>query len=128
MGWGAALSALRAHIVGPVMVLGTNLLAMFILWMFCAMLIYSFTMGPETPASAGAFLMDVLTTGPGWTMIVIDLGVGFVFAAIVLVISLISFPMLIDRRAGIPVAVTSSEKMPARTQSQSPNGGSSLRR
>ena len=108
VGWGAGLQALRAHIVGPVMALGIYLLAMFVLWVLSALLIYSFTLGPEPPVSAGAFILDTLTTSAGWMMIIIGMGVGFVFAAIVLVISIVSFPMLIDRRAGIPVAVATS--------------------
>lgn len=111
VGWGAGLQALRAHIVGPVMTLGVYLLAMFVLWIMAAMIIYGFTLGPEPPASVGAFAIDVLTTSAGWMMIMIGMGVGFVFAAIVLVISVISFPMLIDRRAGIPVAVATSVKV-----------------
>lgn len=109
--WGAALSALRARIVGPVLVLGFYLLALFVAWMFCAYLIYNWTLGPEPPVSVGAFLLDVMTTGPGWMMIILGLGTGFVFACVVLVISLISFPMLIDQRVGLPVAVMTSVKV-----------------
>ncbi len=108
VGWGAALNALRAHVVGPVMALAVYLFAMFVLWILAAMLIYSVTLGPEPPATVGSFARDVLTTGAGWMMILIGMGVGFIFAAIVLVISMVSFPMLIDRRAGVPVAVATS--------------------
>ncbi|MEO3415692.1 DUF2189 domain-containing protein [Roseovarius sp. CAU 1744] len=107
-GWGAALQALRAHVVGPVMALAVYLFAMFVLWILAAMLIYSVTLGPEPPVTFWRFALDVLTTGAGWTMIILGMGVGFVFAAIVLVISMVSFPMLIDRRAGVPVAVATS--------------------
>ena len=111
VGWGAGLQALRAHIVGPVMALGVYLFAMFVLWIMAAIMIYSFTLGPEPPDSVSAFVFDVLTTGAGWMMIIIGMGVGFIFAAIVLVVSVISFPMLVDRRAGIPVAVATSVKV-----------------
>ncbi|MBC7155301.1 MAG: DUF2189 domain-containing protein [Rhodobacteraceae bacterium] len=107
-GWASALSALRARALGPVLVLGIYLLAIFTLWMFTANEIFQATLGPDLPASAGAFLTEVLTTGPGWAMIVIGMGVGAVFAAAVLVFSLVSFPMLIDRRVGLPVAVITS--------------------
>ena len=107
-GWGAALSALRAHVVGPVMALGTYLLAMFVLWITAAIIIYGVTLGPEPPSSVWGFARDVLTTTAGWMMIILGMGVGFVFAAIVLVVSVIAFPMLIDRRAGLPVAVATS--------------------
>ncbi len=111
VGWGAAFQALRAHTVGPVMALGVYLLAMFVLWILAAMLVYSLTLGPEPPVTVWSFARDVLTTVAGWVMIVVGMGVGFVFAAGVLVISMVSFPMLIDRRAGIPVAVATSLKV-----------------
>ncbi|SLN32361.1 hypothetical protein PEL8287_01529 [Roseovarius litorisediminis] len=108
VGWGAALSALRAHIIGPVTVLGLVLLGIFIAWMFAASLIYNMTLGPQPPVSVGKFIFDVATTSAGWMMVILGMGVGFVFACLVLVISMVSFPMLIERRAGLPVAVMTS--------------------
>ncbi len=108
VGWGAAFLVLKAHTIGPVMALGVYLFGMFILWVFSAIIIYSLTLGPETPSSTSAFTMDVLTTSAGWAMIAIGMAVGFAFAAIVLVTSLISFPMLIDRRAGVAQAISTS--------------------
>lgn len=107
-GWGAALRALRAHVIGPVLLLAVYLTAIFVIWMFAAKFIYDITLGPLPPATLGGFLGDVLTTAAGWQMIILGMGTGFVFAVMVLVISLVSFPMLIDRRAGLPVAVMTS--------------------
>ncbi|WP_297774581.1 DUF2189 domain-containing protein [uncultured Roseovarius sp.] len=106
--WGTALGALRAHVLGPVLVLALYLTAIFAVWMFAAMFIYDITLGPLPPETIGGFVNDVLTTPAGWRMIVLGMGTGFVFAALVLVISLTSFPMLIDRRTGVPVAVMTS--------------------
>lgn len=44
-------------------------------------------------------------------MLVIGLAVGFVFAVLVLATALTSFPMLIDRRVGLPLAVATSVKV-----------------
>ncbi len=108
VGWGAALSVLHADIIGPVLALGVYLFGMFILWLFSAIIVYSFTLGPEPPVSVNAFLINVISTTPGWAMIIIGMGVGFAFAAVVLVTSLISFPMLIDRRVGVSQAISTS--------------------
>jgi uncharacterized membrane protein len=107
-GWGAAFSVLRAPVIVPVIALGTVLMALFLAWMFAASLIYDITLGPQPPASVAGFVSDVLTTGPGWAMIGLGTGVGAVFAAIALALSLTAFPMLIDRRAGVTVAVLTS--------------------
>lgn len=107
-GWGAALGVLRGRIVGPVTVLGLYLLGIFIVWMFSAWLIWLVTLGPDPYESGMAFLGDVFGTPAGWTMIIVGLAVGAVFAAVVLVISLTAFPMLVDHRAGLPTAVKTS--------------------
>jgi len=108
VGWGAALSVLRARNVGPVLAMAVVLLTLFALWIAAAAVIYNLTLGPQPPASAAAFLRDVLTTSAGWEMIILGIGVGFVFAASVLIISLISLPMLIDQRVGLRIAVATS--------------------
>jgi len=84
------------------------LMAVFLAWMFAASLIYNVTLGPQPPASLGGFVSDVLTTGPGWAMVILGMGVGAAFAAMVLALRLTAFPMLIDRRAGVMVAVLTS--------------------
>ncbi|RXV62710.1 hypothetical protein C6W92_10325 [Roseovarius sp. A46] len=110
-GWGAAFSVIRAPVIVPVIVLGAVLMILFLAWMFAASVIYNATLGPEPPTSVAGFLGDVLTTGPGWAMTVLGVGVGAVFAAMVLALSLTAFPMLIDRRAGVTVAVLTSLKV-----------------
>lgn len=108
VGWGAALGVLRARNVGPVLAMAILLLAIFIVWMLAAFVIYSWTLGSEPPASAMAFLENVFTTPAGWAMIVLGMGVGLAFALVVLVVSFISLPMLIDQRVGLPIAIATS--------------------
>jgi len=108
VGWGAAFSVLHADIIGPVLALGVYLFGMFIVWLFSAIIVYSFTLGPETPTSINAFIIDVMTTTSGWAMILIGMAVGLGFSTVVLVTSLISFPMLIDRRVGVSQAISTS--------------------
>jgi uncharacterized membrane protein len=106
--WADAFGVVRAPAFGAILVLGLALLAIFLLWLAAAYAIYLVTLGPESPASIGAFAGDVLTTGAGWTMIVVGVGVGLLFALLVLAISVVSFPLLLDRDVGLPVAVATS--------------------
>src|SRR3546814_6817196 len=41
-------------------------------------------------------------------MVVIGIGVGFLFAVVVLTISVVSFPMLLDRPVGVGAAINTS--------------------
>src|SRR5262249_60388011 len=66
------------------------------------------TLGPAPPLSITAFARDVFTTSAGWTMIVVGVGVGFLFALLVLAISVVSFPLLLDRDVGLYGAVSTS--------------------
>jgi len=92
-------------------VLGAALFAAFLAWIYAAGLIYNLTLGPAAPASVPTFLHEVFTTSQGWTMVVLGTCVGFVFSALVLVTSIVSFPLLVDRDVGVRVAVQTSARM-----------------
>lgn len=106
--WGDAFGVFQSPALAPILALGVYLFGIFIVWLAVANAIYAATLGPEPPASMMGFIMDVITTGPGWMMAIIGCGVGFVFAAVVLATSLVSFPMLLDRHCGLPLAVVTS--------------------
>jgi uncharacterized membrane protein len=111
--WITAFSVISSPSFGAILVLGLFLLGVFTAWLFTAGGLYAFFLGSEPPQSATAFLHEVLTTGPGWGLIVVGMAVGFLFAIFVLTISLVSFPLLLDRDVGIPVAVATSMRVAA---------------
>ena len=106
--WADAFDVFRSPSLPAIVGLGVVLLVSFLLWLAAAMGIYNLTLGPESPNSIGAFLRDVFTTARGWAMIVIGCGVGFLFALLVLSISVVSFPLLLDREVSLGTAVMTS--------------------
>ena len=106
--WASAFEVFRAPAFGAILVLGLLLVAVFGVWMLAALVIYNVTLGPEPPVSMTAFARDVLTTAAGWTMIVVGIGVGFLFAVLALVMSVVSFPLMLDRGVPLRVAVATS--------------------
>jgi uncharacterized membrane protein len=108
--WADAFRVVRAPAFGAILVLGVILLAIFLLWLAAAQAIYWMTLGPEPPASVGAFLRDVFTTRAGWALIFVGVGVGALFAVLVLTISVVSFPLLLDRDVGLYAAVATSAR------------------
>lgn len=108
IGWADAFGVIYAPAIAAIVLLGVVLVAIFLLWLVAAEAIYMLTLGPEAPASAGAFIHDVFVTRAGWTMIAVGIGVGFLFAVIVLAIGAVSFPLLLDRGAGLDTAVATS--------------------
>jgi len=107
-GWPDAFGVLSSPSLGAIMLFGLVLTMIFFFWLFTAYAIYAFTLGPQLPASMATFVHDVFMTGRGREMIVIGVGAGFVFAAVVLVISVVVFPLLLDRDVGIETAIRTS--------------------
>ena len=106
--WAAAFAVLRSRSIGAILALGLLLAAIFLLWIATAWGIYALTLGPEAPASATGFVRDVLATPAGWAMIVLGIGVGFLFACLSFAISVVSFPLMVDRDATLSAAVGTS--------------------
>ena len=103
-----AFAVLRSPALPSILAFGLLLLAIFAAWIFAAELIYVWLYGPNPPAAALPFLTDVLTTGRGWTLIVLGGLVGFCFAALALCISVVSFPLMLDRDVGLIPALETS--------------------
>jgi uncharacterized membrane protein len=106
--WMDAFGVIGSPTFGAILVLGLVLLAIFLLWLLAANVIYELTLGPERPVSITTFARDVFTTRAGWAMILVGVGVGFLFALLVLAISVVSFPLLLDRDVGLRTAVLTS--------------------
>lgn len=109
--WQAYLDVIKSPKFGGILILSLFHVVVFLVWVMSANLIFDATMGPEAPASVTAFARDVFTTGAGWAMIIIGVAVGFAFSVAVLAISVVSFPMLLDRDVSLPTAVVTSVKV-----------------
>lgn len=104
-----ALNILRSPSIGAIVILGIVLLAIFVAWLATAQAIYnSIFDNPVQPPSLTEFTEQVLTTSSGWTLIIVGCGVGFFFALTAFTISVVSFPLLLDRDVGAPTAVLTS--------------------
>jgi uncharacterized membrane protein len=108
-----AFDVFESSSVGAVAVLGILLLIIFVTWVAVADAIYVANFGYASPSSVEAFLKDVLTTRPGWNLIIVGNGVGLLFAILVLTISVVSFPLLLDRDVGAAVALLTSIRVVA---------------
>jgi uncharacterized membrane protein len=109
-----ALDVLRSPSFGAMLGLGTLLLALFVTWVATAQAIYIAVFGYEGPASASDFVQRVLTTSQGWWLIIVGCGVGFLFALVALCISVVSFPLMLDRHAGAGEAMVTSLRVVAK--------------
>ncbi|MGJ5205156.1 DUF2189 domain-containing protein [Bradyrhizobium sp. HKCCYLR20261] len=108
-----ALDVLRSPSFGSMLGLGTLLLALFVTWVATAQAIYVSVFGYGGAAGVGDFLHRVLTTPQGWWLIAVGCGAGFAFALLALCLSIVSFPLMLDRHAGALDAMTTSLRVVA---------------
>jgi uncharacterized membrane protein len=103
-----AMHVLRAPSFGAMLELGTLLLILFATWIAAADAIYIATFGHTPAASIPDFSARVLTTPEGWLLIIVGCGVGFLFAVVALCVSVVSFPLMLDRHATAIDAIRTS--------------------
>jgi uncharacterized membrane protein len=109
-----AFDVLGSSSIGAITALALLLLTIFVIWVAVANAIYIATFGYATPTSIENFANEVLTTRAGWTLILAGNLVGLLFAVLVLSISVVSFPLLLDRDVGAAVALLTSIRAVAR--------------
>ncbi len=106
--WLNAFDVLRSPALFAMILLGVVLFAIFVAWIATARGIYHATFGAMAPASIAGFVWDVFHTDAGWRLILIGNGVGLLFAAVVLALTVVSFPLLLDRQTDPGTAVRTS--------------------
>ncbi len=103
-----ALEVFRSPAWLSMLGLGLVLLVIFGVWIAVAQSIYVSNFGYQEPSDLLGFLKVVMTSRPGWTLIVLGCGTGAVFALGTLCISVVSFPYMLDRNASMADAVLTS--------------------
>jgi uncharacterized membrane protein len=113
-GWADAFSVFRSPAIGAILLLGATLIVMFLFWLVLSNAIYNLTLGPKPPVSLSSFAHAVLTTHAGRLMAFAGIGIGFVIALIAGTISVVSFPILLDRNVSLETAIRTSARVVAR--------------
>ncbi len=106
--WRHAFDVFHSPSLPSIAALGILLLAIFAIWIASAQAIYQASFGYQTFATVDAFARAVATTPEGRAMIVVGNLVGLLFAALAAMISVVAFPLLLDREAGFAAAIATS--------------------
>ena len=106
--FGAAVGVLNSPSFPAIAALGLLLMGLFLAWLYVARDIYQSQFGVLAPDSAVSFLHDVFTTPAGWRLMLYGNLAGLLFAVIAFCVSVISFPMLLDRDVGAATALMTS--------------------
>lgn len=97
-GWSHFLDFLKRPSADSILAVTGILMLIFFAWLATAWILYGALVGAplEPPETVGSFLERLFTTPEGWTLILVGNAVGVVYSAIVLVVSVVSMPMLVD--------------------------------
>ncbi|PSC03729.1 hypothetical protein SLNSH_17445 [Alsobacter soli] len=106
--WRHALEVVHAPGFPGILALGALLTLMFLAWIGISQGLYEWLFGPRGPVSVSAFLHDIVSTREGWTLAILGNLIGFTFAATAFAISVVSFPLMLDRGVGPAVAISTS--------------------
>lgn len=105
--WLNAFDVLRNPAFFSIAAIGVLLMAIFVAWLALARAIFDATIG-TVPASVGDFLHQLFNTPEGYRLILLGNGVGFVLAVVVLMLTVVSVPLLLDRNVGVGTAIQTS--------------------
>ncbi len=106
--WLNAFDVFRTASIRGIGVLTVMLMVIYFAWLVAAQVIYELTFEGAVPVSIAEFARQVLTTPSGWALIIVGCGVGFLFAVVVFTMSVVSFPLLLDRDIGAVMAIQTS--------------------
>ena len=108
--WKYAFNVLRSPSISSIAALGSLLLTIFAAWITASQWLYTALYGPTPPVAFVDFLQQVASTERGWLLVSAGCFIGFCFAAVTLAVSVVSFPLLLDRDAGALTAIATSIK------------------
>lgn len=106
--WQHAFDVFRSPAKWSVFGLGFLLMLLLVAWLAVAQSLYVHTLGGAPPASVRDFARMVFFTDAGHRLIVWGNLLGLLFAIVSLTVGVVSFPLLIDRNVGVPVAMLTS--------------------
>ncbi len=106
--WKHAFDIVHSPSFGAIVTLGFLLMVIFSIWLAVAHAIYVANFGYQEPTSLTTFALQVLTTPEGHNLIIVGNAVGFLFAVLAFSLSVVSFPLLLDRHIGVTAAALTS--------------------
>jgi len=106
--WWHAADVLKSPQIRAIEAVGALLLMIFLGWLWVAQSLYAEIFGAAPAQSIQDFLNAVLNTPQGLELIMAGNLIGLGFAIVALAVSVVSFPLLLDRPVGATVAVLTS--------------------
>ena len=106
--WRSTFDFVHSASFAPILALSILMMLLYVGWLFMAQFLYFGLFGQDPPVSTSDFVTQLVTTRRGAGLIVYGVGLGFIFAFTALAISVVAFPLLLDRPASAATAIAIS--------------------
>ena len=97
MRWGSAFSFIHSSAFAPILALSIIMMLIYVAWLYMAEAIYFGLFSENTPATVAAFVEELFSSRRGGALIVYGNAVGFLFACAAMAISVVAFPLALDK-------------------------------
>jgi uncharacterized membrane protein len=97
LSWRSAFDFVHSSSFAAIVALSVAMMLLYVAWLFVAEFIYFGLFGAVPPDSISDFVTQVLTTRRGGALIFYGTGLGLLFAVAALAISVVAFPLALDK-------------------------------
>ncbi len=108
--WHSMFAVFKSPSIASIIVLGLVLFVIFVAWLWSAQGLYELFISDLAPKRFDEFMNQILYTNAGHQLIIVGNILGGFLAALVFTITVVSFPLLVDRYATAAEAVVISAK------------------
>ena len=108
--WRSAFDFVHSSSFATILALSVLMMLLYVAWLFMAQFIYIGRFGAVPFSSFSDFMTQVFTTRNGAGLIMYGTAIGFIFAVVALSISVVSFPLALDKPVSSVTAIKTSIK------------------
>jgi len=108
LSWRSAFEFVHSSAFAPIAALSIMIMLLYVAWVFMAEFMYFGLFGIDPPTSISDFGNQLISTRRGAALIMYGTVVGFLFAFTALAISVVAFPLLLDKPASSATAIATS--------------------
>lgn len=108
--WRSAFRFIHTCSFAPILAMSLVMMVLYVAWLFMAELIFFSTFGNSMPGSMAEFVNQLFTTRHGGALIFYGNFVGFLFAFAAMAMSVIAFPLALDKPVSSITAISVSVK------------------
>ncbi|MEQ1616197.1 MAG: DUF2189 domain-containing protein [Hyphomicrobiaceae bacterium] len=108
--WSHAFDIVHSASFRTIVILGLLLFGLFAIWIVLANGMYLAYFGNRDTVTIGQFIHDLLFTREGRTLAIVGNVIGLLFAIVAFTLTVVSFPLLLDRNVGFAAAIVTSTR------------------